>query len=136
MINRLIDRTPLARTGGPRHAVAVFAAVLLVAIALSSSPLRASPAGGQEALRAAAAAAMKTVPTTQPAPGFTAPDGVRALFFDAPPWHGKPTRAFAWYGVPANLKPGEKVPAVVLVHGGGGTAFANWVTMWNKRGYA
>ena len=25
---------------------------------------------------------------------------------------------------------------MVLVHGGGGTAFAEWVRIWNKRGYA
>jgi len=30
----------------------------------------------------------------------------------------------------------EKVPAVVLVHGGGGTAFADWVKMWTACGYA
>ncbi len=30
----------------------------------------------------------------------------------------------------------SKVPAMVLVHGGGGTAFAHWVQLWNKRGYA
>ena len=73
-------------------------------------------------------------PKTYPAPGFTEP-GVEALFYDALPWKGKPTRVFAWLGVPEH-KPGEKVPAMVLVHGGGGTAFAEWVRLWNKRGYA
>ena len=33
-------------------------------------------------------------------------------------------------------KRGEKVPGMVLVHGGGGTAFASWVKRWNDRGYA
>src|SRR5438067_424856 len=95
----------------------------LLSIALlvaAASPLHASPKGGQDALRAAAVVAIHTVPATQPAPDFTAP-GVRAFFYDTPPLHGKPTRAFAWYGVPADIKPGEKVPTVVLVHGGGGT---------------
>jgi dienelactone hydrolase len=62
-------------------------------------------------------------------------DGVRALFYDGVSWQGKPTRVFAWYGVPAHPAPG-KLPAMVLVHGGGGTAFANWVRLWNDRGYA
>jgi dienelactone hydrolase len=57
------------------------------------------------------------------------------VFFEGLPWQGKPTRVFAWYGVPAG-KNGAKVPAMVLVHGGGGTAFAAWVKLWNSRGYA
>ena len=73
-------------------------------------------------------------PQTHPAPGFEA-DGVRALFYDGVPWQGKPTRVFAWYGAP-KTEPGRKVPAMVLVHGGGGTAFAEWVRLWNSRGYA
>ncbi len=68
------------------------------------------------------------------APGFQEP-GVRAIFFDALPWRGKPTRVFAWYGLPANPS-GGKVPAMVLVHGGNGTAFADWVRLWTSRGYA
>jgi dienelactone hydrolase len=73
-------------------------------------------------------------PKTHPAPGFEAA-GCRALFFDGLPWKGKPTKAFAWYGAP-EVKPGEKVPAMVLVHGGGGTAFDAWVRLWTSRGYA
>ncbi len=60
--------------------------------------------------------------------------GVTSIFFEGPPFQGKPTRVFAWYGVP-KLKPGEKAPAMVLVHGGGGTAFADWVKLWVSRGY-
>lgn len=37
--------------------------------------------------------------------------------------------------MPENLKKDGKVPAVVLVHGGGGTAFAAWVREWTDRGY-
>ena len=29
-----------------------------------------------------------------------------------------------------------KYPAMVLIHGGGGTAFDRWVKVWNSRGYA
>jgi len=62
-------------------------------------------------------------------------NGVRAVFFTGLPFRGKPTRVFAWLGVP-KVKPGEKVPAMVLVHGGGGTAFDEWVGLWVERGYA
>lgn len=68
------------------------------------------------------------------APQYDQP-GVKAIFFDGPTWQGKPTRVFAYYGLP-NVPSGQKVPAMVLVHGGGGTAFADWVRMWNKKGYA
>ena len=61
--------------------------------------------------------------------------GIRAVFFQSLPWRGKPTRVFAWIGIPER-KTNQKVPAIVLVHGGGGTAFAEWVRLWTKRGYA
>jgi dienelactone hydrolase len=61
---------------------------------------------------------------------------MRALYYEGLPWKGQPTRVFAWYGVP-DVKPASgKFPAIVLVHGGGGTAFADWVKLWNSRGYA
>lgn len=73
-------------------------------------------------------------PKVYPAPESDKP-GIRALFFDGLPWKGKPTRVFAFLGLPKH-KPGEKVPGMVLVHGGGGTAYADWVKLWNDRGYA
>lgn len=73
-------------------------------------------------------------PQTYPAPGFDSP-GLQALFYDGLAWKGKPTRVFAWYGAP-KVEPGKKAPAMVLVHGGGGTAFPEWVQLWVKRGYA
>ncbi|MHB1457545.1 MAG: alpha/beta hydrolase family protein [Armatimonadota bacterium] len=60
---------------------------------------------------------------------------VKAMFYDGVPFRGKPTRVFAWYGLPKMTK-GQKVPAMVLIHGGGGTAFESWVRLWNARGYA
>ncbi len=74
-------------------------------------------------------------PKSFPAPEYQS-QGVKAVFYEGLAWKGKPTRVFAWVGVPEGLKPGEKVPAMVLVHGGGGTAFAEWVRLWVKRGYA
>jgi dienelactone hydrolase len=80
--------------------------------------------------------ALSQAPKTHaaPAPGYSA-EGVQALFFDSVPWKGKPTRVFAWVGMPRETA-GEKAPGMVLIHGGGGTAFANWVQLWNARGYA
>jgi dienelactone hydrolase len=62
----------------------------------------------------------------------TTEPGVKALYYESVPWRGKPTRVFAYYGAAA----GKKLPAMVLIHGGGGTAFAEWVRLWNARGYA
>jgi poly(3-hydroxybutyrate) depolymerase len=63
---------------------------------------------------------------------------VQAIFFEGVPYHGKSTRVFAYYGVPKTVEgeANKKVPAMVLIHGGGGTAFARWVKVWNERGYA
>jgi len=73
-------------------------------------------------------------PETFPAEGFHA-EGVKALFYEGLPFQGKPTRVFAWLGMPKEAAQG-RVPGMVLVHGGGGTAFAEWVRLWNERGYA
>lgn len=65
---------------------------------------------------------------------------VRSLFYEGRHYKGKPTRVFAYYASPATLDgknvEGRRFPAVVLVHGGGGTAFEEWVRLWAERGYA
>lgn len=72
------------------------------------------------------------VPAARPAEGFNEP-GVEAVFLDGPPWRGRATRIFAWIARPA-LNNATAAPAVVLVHGGGGTAFAHWARAWANRG--
>lgn len=62
-------------------------------------------------------------------------DHIKGLFIDGLDYNDHPTKVFCWYGVPETLKAGEKAPAVVLVHGGGGTAFPDWVNQWTSRGY-
>jgi len=62
------------------------------------------------------------------------------MYYDGEQFRGHPTRVFAYYASPATLDPktakGERFPAVVLLHGGGGTAFRDWAKLWAKRGYA
>lgn len=66
---------------------------------------------------------------------------VRALFYTGEKFKGSPSRIFAYYATPDTLtgaapKAGVKYPGVVLIHGGGGTAFKVWAELWAKRGYA
>jgi dienelactone hydrolase len=58
----------------------------------------------------------------------------RPLYYQGELFQGKPTRVFAYYAVPETGQP--RYPAMVLVHGGGGTAFPHWATIWAQRGYA
>lgn len=62
---------------------------------------------------------------------------VKAYFYESPiKVNGKKTKIFAYMGFPEGASESNKVPAVVLVHGGLGTAFADWVKYWNDLGYA
>ena len=65
---------------------------------------------------------------------------VRSLVYHGEKFRGGPSRVFAYYATPGTLA-GDTyndvcLPAVVLVHGGGGTAFKEWVQLWANRGYA
>jgi dipeptidyl aminopeptidase/acylaminoacyl peptidase len=71
-------------------------------------------------------------PREFPADGFEESEGIRPIFFEGLPWRGRTTRVFAWMGIPE----GNNLPAMVLIHGGGGTALFDWVNLWNQRGYA
>ena len=58
---------------------------------------------------------------------------IREVYFEGEPFQGKPTRVFAYVGLPKGKGP---FPGMVLVHGGGGRAFEKWVEHWVARGYA
>lgn len=61
---------------------------------------------------------------------------ITQYFYESIPYHGKTTRVYACCSLPDGASPEHPVPGVVLVHGGGGTAFYDWVKVWNQRGYA
>lgn len=64
---------------------------------------------------------------------------VHSLTYAGEKYKGRDTEVFAFYASPLTLgeaKPGTKFPGVVLIHGGGGTAFVEWAHLWAKRGYA
>lgn len=74
--------------------------------------------------------AMKWVRQDQP---------IHSLTYAGEKYQGHATEVFAFYASPITIgeaKTGTKFPGVVLIHGGGGTAFADWVHLWAKRGYA
>ncbi len=104
--------------------------LLTLAVALSVS---ASVASTRDLFRTNAA--LWQTPQATPVKSFTH-DGVRAVMIDGEPWRGRPTRFFAYYGLPSNATAAVKAPGIVLVHGGGGTAYDSWVRLWNARGYA
>jgi dienelactone hydrolase len=64
---------------------------------------------------------------------------VHSLLYRGEKFQGHDTEVFAFYASPATLKTAAanaKFPGVVLIHGGGGTAFAEWAWLWAKCGYA
>ena len=61
---------------------------------------------------------------------------IQAISFDGLDMNGKKTRIFAYVGLPEGASAENPVPAMVLVHGGGGHAYMEWVRLWNERGYA
>lgn len=83
------------------------------------------------------------VESLQKAPAFswTKEDSVvRSLVYESVDYDGLPTSVFAYYSNPDIIagRPasGKKFPAVVLIHGGGGRAFPQWVEKWANMGYA
>ena len=58
--------------------------------------------------------------------------GIEPVFLEGVSWRGKPARIFAYLGRPA----GEgRHPAILLIHGGNGRAYDDWVKMWTERGF-
>lgn len=62
--------------------------------------------------------------------------GMQAFFYEGADYKGKPTWVFAYYSEPQGTPPPGGWPAVVCAHGGGGSAYPEWVKKWNNHGYA
>jgi dienelactone hydrolase len=74
-------------------------------------------------------------PKSWPAKELQVP-GVKSLFYEGLKYKGGQTKVYAYYGVPEGEAPAGGWPAIVLVHGGGGTAYPQYVKWWNQHGYA
>ena len=60
--------------------------------------------------------------------------GISVLTYDGADYRGQHTKIYAHVGFPETVT--GKVPAVVLIHGGGGHPEDAWIKHWNSRGYA
>lgn len=111
--------------------------VLLAVVLIQMAALAATAAESNRVARVIAwnlnalATAPKVHPTTErPA------NGMKSFFYEGATYKGKPTWVYAYYAAPEGTPPAGGWPAVVCAHGGGGTAYPNWVREWNKHGYA
>lgn len=76
-----------------------------------------------------------------PAPTITetndfAKEGFRSFYYESIPYQGKSSRVYAYYKEPEGAPPKGGWPAVVCVHGGGGTAYTEWIDQWVQHGFA
>ena len=62
--------------------------------------------------------------------------GMQGILYHSLPYKGQPVQVFAYYSAPQGQAPEGGWPAVVCIHGGGGTAYHTWVRKWNAHGYA
>ncbi|MDR0870890.1 MAG: acetylxylan esterase, partial [Planctomycetaceae bacterium] len=61
---------------------------------------------------------------------------VQEIYYEGELYQGKPSRVFAYFGRPESKVPFDgKFPAILLIHGGGGKAFADWAEIWARRGF-
>jgi len=119
----------LLSSRGKKVAAVVIASALLC---LSATSLEAVDTAGTQAWDLPA---LTKTPTIHPAEDRPA-SGMRSLFYEGADYHGKPTWVFAYYSTPQGEPPVGGWPAVVCAHGGGGTAYPEWVKKWNQNGYA
>jgi dienelactone hydrolase len=62
--------------------------------------------------------------------------GIKGIFFEGLDYNGAKTNIFAFIGIPSTPKPESGYPGIILLHGGLGKAFPDWIKMWTDRGYA
>lgn len=96
---------------------------------------------GQRAeIWAAMTLAKETTPVWKEVPDYAPTKSgythIKAITYDGFDYKGGKTKIFAYVGFPEGASADSPVPAIVLVHGGGGHPYAQWVKLWNDRGYA
>lgn len=92
-------------------------------------------AGKENSLFDMEALAMK-VPACRGVAGAKLPEGIEAFKFQGPAYGEKSeTWVFAAVGVPKGEVPTGGFPAVLLIHGGDGRVFPEWIEFWTKKGY-
>jgi len=60
---------------------------------------------------------------------------IRGILYTGMDYKGLPTQVFAYLGIPEGVTAENPAPAMVLVHGGGGKAYLDWVKKWVEKGY-
>ncbi len=109
--------------------IRLLAGMCLLAISVSAQNIdvKGTPWEGDEILK---------TPTYR----VVAEDSIRSIQFEGLFYKGHTKQVFAFYATPGMLKGDrsidKKLPGIVLVHGGGGRAFREWVLLWARRGYA
>ncbi len=114
--------------------LALKARLYVAALAVSAAALGAADDFAELSRQVLALSELTRPPVQFAAAGFPTAPGLQAIYFEGLQWKDRPTRVFAWLGLPLNRS--GRVPGIVLVHGGGGTAFREWVAEWTRRGYA
>lgn len=118
-----------------KFAYLIVAAMVVAATTFTAAAEEIEPARGSRGLWLESKAMWQT-PKSYPVKSMDKKGDVKAVAIDGEMYKGKPTRFFAYWALPEGASPTNKVPGIVLVHGGAGTAFDSWVRLWTKRGYA
>lgn len=100
-----------------------------------------SPGGNEktEELKALFGRVRETVPAVRFCPArdpFPEDRRIKAIRFSGLSYGGRENSVFAYIGFPESASGAAPVPGMVLVHGGGGHAYAEWVQQWADRGFA
>lgn len=67
--------------------------------------------------------------------GLNYSTNVKAIQYRGQVYNEQETSIFAYIGIPTTEMPEGGYPAIILVHGGLGKAYPDWVKMWTDRGY-
>ena len=92
-------------------------------------------AGAEETFESPFASLSFDVPKVKPCKELSA-DGLKGLWIESEKWRGRPTHVFGYLALPEGASATNRVPGIVLAHGGGGTAYPNWAKTWASKGYA